>query len=236
MGFGILFLGYLISINTLAYPGFTKIFALLLMLLSMSKLGIYNRRLKSAYITLIPATVIGVLYFALEVAKMFSFIPEDAATLLFLLIPLAVTVCELIFLFYLLGGLADLAKETEVPFLLLGSLRNRTLTVIYYVLFILGQFDYSPALTKFLIYYNVALLFVGFFIFFLNAKLIYGFYMWICLPGDENMNRKTSNIPFIDKLYERMDAAEERRLQRRQNSDAAYRQEKQARKENKKKK
>ncbi len=236
MGFGILFLGYLISFNTVAYPGFTKVFSFLLMLLAMSKLGIYNRHLRGAYRALIPTTVFGAVYFFLEAARMFSFLSEENALLLFRLVPLAVAIGELVFLTYLLGGLAELAKETEVPFLQLGALRNRILTLIYYFLFILGQFDYSPALTRFLVYYNVALLFVGFFIFFLNAKLIFGFYMWICLPGDENMSRKTSKIPFIDKLYEKMDAAEERRLMRRQNADAAYRKDKQKSKENKKKK
>ncbi len=236
MGFGILFIGYLISFNTVAYPGFTKIFSFLVMLLAMSRLGVYNHRLKGAYRALIPTSVLGAIYFFLEVARMFSFLPEESETLLFRLVPLAVAIGEAVFFAYLLGGLAELAKETEVPFLQLGALRNRLFTLIYYFLFILGQFDYSPALTRFLIYYNVALLFVGFFILFLNAKLIYGFYMWICLPGDENMERKTSSIPFIDKLYEKMDAAEERRLMRRQNAGAAYRKEKQQRKERKKKK
>lgn len=236
MGFGILFLGYLISLNTVAYPGFTKIFSFLLMLLAMSKLGVYNRRLKGAYTALIPASLLGALYFFLEIARMFSLLSQEGITLLFRLVPLAVAICEAVFLFYLLGGLADLAKETEVPFLQLGALRNRILSLVYYFLFIIGQFDYSQALTRFLVYYNVALLFVWFFLFFLNAKLIYGFYMWICLPGDESMSRKTSRIPFVDKLYERMDEAEERRLQRRQNADAAYRREKQKKKEHKKKK
>ena len=236
MGFGILFIGYLIGFNTVAYPGFTKIFSYLLMLLAMTKLARYNRGLRQAYYALIPATVIGGLYFLLQVVSMFSLIPAREELLLFRLVPLAAALFELLFLFRLLRGLADLAEETEVPVLRLAALRNRTLSVIYYVLYIVGQLDYSEAATKFLIYYNLALLLVGFFIMFLNAKLIFGFYMWICLPGDENMDRKRSGIPFLDRLYEKMDAMEERRLKRRQEADRAYHEEKKKKKEKRKKK
>jgi hypothetical protein len=235
MGFGILFCGYLIAFNTVAYPGFTKIFSCLLMLLAMTKLGQYNRALKSAYYALIPTSVIAGLYFLLQVASMFSLIPETEEILLFRLIPLAVALFEAFFLFRLMRGLADIAKETEVPVLELAALRNRTLTTIYYGLYVLGQLDYGAEMTKFLIYYNVALLFVGFFIMFLNAKLFFGFYMWICLPEDVNMERKHSRIPFLDRLYEKMDEMEEKRLKRRQESDRAYREQKTEKKRRRKK-
>ena len=235
MGFGILFCGYLIGFNTVAYPGFTKIFSYLLMLLAMTKLGQYNRALKGAYYALIPTSIVGGLYFLLQVTSMFSVIPEAEEILLFRLIPLAAALFEAFFLFRLMRGLADLAKETEVPVLELAALRNRTLTLIYYGLYVLGQLDYSAEMTKFLVYYNVALLFVGFFIMFLNAKLLFGFYMWICLPEDVNMERKHSRIPFLDRLYEKMDAMEEKRLKRRQETDRAYR-EQQAEKKRRRKK
>ncbi len=235
MGFGILFSGYLIGFNTVAYPGFTKIFSYLLMLLAMTKLGQYNRGLKGAYYALIPTSLVGGLYFFLQVASMFSLLPTTEEILLFRLIPLAAALLEALFLFRLLRGLADIAKETEVPMLELASLRNRTLTLIYYVLYVFGQLDYGEGMTEFLVYYNVALLFVGFFIMFLNAKLFFGFYMWICLPGDEDMERKRSRIPFVDRLYEKMDAMEERRLKRRQEADRAYREQKAEKKKRRKK-
>ena len=235
MGFGILFCGYLVGFNTVAYPGFTKIFSYLLMLLAMTKLGRYNHGLKGAYYALIPTSVVGGLYFLLQVASMFSLIPETEEILLFRLIPLAAAIFEAFFLFRLMRGLADLAKETEVPMLELAALRNRTLSLIYYGLYVLGQLDYGAELTKFLIYYNVALLFIGFFIMFLNAKLIFGFYMWICLPEDVNMERKHSRIPFLDRLYEKMDEMEERRLARRREADRAYREQKTEKKKRRKK-
>ena len=236
MGFGILFFGYLISFNTIAYPGFTKIIAYLVMLLAMTRLGQYNRDLKAAYYTLIPGAAIGALYFLAEIASMFSLLPEKEMTLLFRLIPLAIAILELLFLFRLLRGLQALAKETEVPMLEVASFRNRLFIVGYHLLYILGQLDYGEQMAYFLACYNLAILLVGFVVMFLNAKLFYNFYMWICLPGDEDMKRKTSKNRLLDKLYEKMDEMEERKLKRRQEQDLLRRSEKEAkRKEHKRK-
>lgn len=236
MGFGILFFGYLISFNTIAYPGFTKIIAYLVMLLAMTKLGQYNRDLRAAFQTLIPTAVAGALYFLAEVASMFSLLPEKEMTLIFRLIPLAIAILELCFLFRLLRGLQALGKETEVPMLEVASFRNRLFVIGYYFFYILGQLDYGDKMAHFLVYYNLAILLVGFVVMFLNAKLFYNFYMWICLPGDEDMKRKTSKNRLLDKLYEKMDRMEEERLRRRQEQKLLYRSEKEAKRKDTKKK
>lgn len=236
MGFGILFFGYLVSFNTIAYPGFTKIIAYLVMLLAMTRLGQYHRDLKAAYYTLIPGAIIGALYFLTEIASMFSLLPEKELTLLFRLIPFAVAILEAVFLFYLLRGLQALAKETEVPMLEVASFRNRLFVLGYYLLYILGQLDYGEKLTYFLACYNLAILLVGFVVMILNAKLFYGFYMWICLPGDVDMKRKTSKIRLLDKLYEKMDAMEERKLERKRERDLLHRSEMEAKRKERKRK
>ena len=236
MGFGILFFGYLISINTIAYPGFTKIIAYLVMLLAMTRLGQYNRDLKAAYYTLIPTAVIGALYFLAEIAAMFSLLPEKELTLLFRLVPLAIAIFELVFLFRLLRGLQALAKETEVPMLEVSAFRDRLFVLGYYFLYILGQLDYGEKMAYVLACYNLAILLVGFVVMFLNAKLFYNFYMWICLPGDEDMKRKTSKNRLLDKLYEKMDQMEEKRLKRRQEQDLLYRSGKEAKRKERRKK
>lgn len=236
MGFGILFVGYLIGINTIAYPGFTKIIAYLVMLLAMTRLGQYNRDLKTAYYTLIPTAIVGGLYFLAEIAAMFSLIPEKEMTLLFRLIPLAAAVLELLFLFRLLRGLQALAKETEVPMLEVAAFRNRLFVIGYYILYIFGQLDYGEKMAYFLACYNLAILLVGFVVMFLNAKLFYNFYMWICLPGDEDMKRRTSKNRLLDKLYEKMDEMEERKLKRRQEQELQRQSEKEAKRKERTKK
>ena len=179
MGFGILFFGYLISFNTLAYPGFTRIFAYLVMLLAMTKLAQYNRHLRSAFGMLVPAAIFGFFYFLTQGAAFFSLLSIENEELLFRLSELGCYIFEFLFLYLLLRGLQDLAVETEVPMLVVRSFRNRIFTSVYYVLLILGQFNYGESTAQFLIRYNIIVMLIGFVILFLNAKLFYSYYMWI---------------------------------------------------------
>ncbi len=236
MGFGILFIGYLIGANTLVYPGFTKIFAYLAMLLAMTKLAPYNRPLRSAFCTLIPTAAVGLGYLLLELASLFSLLGEEARSLLFRLVPLASYAFELVFLFLLLRGLQALAKETEVKKLEVEAFRNRIFTTVYYALLIAGQFNYGESSAKFLIRYNIVVLLIGLVIAALNAKLIFSYYMWICLPEDADMGRRTSSIPFLDRWYKHADEREERRLAARLAADAEYRKEKAQKKKERRRK
>ena len=236
MGFGLLFIGYLISINTIAYPGFTKIFAYLVMLLAMVRLGQYNRHLRAAYISLIPTAAIGALYLFLEAASVFTLLPADIELLLFRIIPLAAACFELVFLFWLLKGLFALAVETDVKILEIAAFRNRIFTTVYYLLYIIGQLDYGTGATRFLIYYNLALLLVGLVIMLMNAKLFYNFYMWICLPEDIEMEKKSTSPPLLGKIRRKMDDAMDKQLDLRIESDREYRARKQQRKDTRKRK
>ena len=236
MGFGLLFFGYLLSFNTISYPGFTKIFSYLVMLLAMVRLSQYNRHLKAAYHALIPTAVVGALYLMIEAASAFSLLAKDVELLLFRIIPLGIAVFELVFLFYLLRGLSALAVETEVKILEISALRNRLFTTVYYFLYIIGQLDYGAEATRFLIYYNLAILLVGFVIMLMNAKLFYNFYMWICLPEDVEMEKKPSSHSLFGKLGRRIDDAADKQMERRIARDKEYRKQKQQRKDIRKRK
>ena len=236
MGFGLLFLGYLIGLNTVAFPGFTKIFSYLVMLLAMVKLGQYNRHLKAAYHALFPTALVGALYLFLEAASVFSLLSADAETLLFRIIPLFAAVFEMVFLFHLFKGLYDLAVETEVKILEIASFRNRLFTIGYYLLYIVGQLDYGTGATRFLVYYNLAILLVGFVIMLMNAKLFYNFYMWICLPEDLDMEKKQSSPSLFGKLGQRINEATDKQIEQRIAGDREYRKEKQERKDARKRK
>ncbi len=233
MGFGYLFVGYLFSFNTVAYPGFTKLISFLVMLLGVSRMAGYDKQLLRAYHALVATTFVGFLHFVLEAIALFSLLPATVETWLFHIIPLAEAISELFFLFFLLKGLQAIAKETEVPHLEATAFRNRIFTVVYYLLYAAGQLSFKT--TPFLVYYNVALLFIGLVVTFLNAKLFYGYYMWICLPEDVEIKRKSSSIPWLEKLYRWLDERDEKSLKRRQEADAAYRKEKEDHAKRKKK-
>ncbi len=213
MGFGTLFLGYLISLNTLAYAGFTKIFAYLVMLLALSKLAVYNRPFKRAYYSLFPLLLIGLCFLGLEVAGMFSLLMEQELSLFRQLCSMAYNLFEMVFSWFLLRGIQDIAHETNVYVLEVRAFRNRLFTTLYYLLFLVGQLAWQSV--TFAAAFNLVLLVLFVVIAILNAKLIYNTYMWICLEGDEDMPRRDSGIKFIDKLYRKLDEKEEAMLRQK---------------------
>ncbi|MBQ2718490.1 MAG: hypothetical protein IJF73_00295 [Clostridia bacterium] len=210
MGFGILVFGYLINLNTLVYPGFTKILGYLVMLLATTRLAVYNRPLRSAHHLLIPTAVLGGGYLLLEMARLFSLLPKNEEELLFRLIPLALYALELVFFYLLFRGLQALAAETEVRLLEVQAFRNRIFTTVYYVLFLAGQFNYGESSAVFLVRYNIVVLLLGIVIGFLNLKMIYNFYMWICLPEDLSMETGGLSIPGLRRLNAKFDELQEK--------------------------
>ena len=58
MGFGYLFLGYVISLNFLVYSALTMPIAVVLMLRGMLSLSRFNRPLKEAYLLLWPTLLL----------------------------------------------------------------------------------------------------------------------------------------------------------------------------------
>ena len=236
MGFGLLFFGYLLCINNIAYPGFTKIFAYLVMLLAMVRLCQYNRYLRAAYHALFPTAILGGVYLFIEAASAFSLFSEDLEILLFRVVPLGLAVLEAVFLFHLLKGLFALAEETDVVILKIASFRNRLFTCAYYFLHIIGQLDYGTGATRFLVYYNLVIMLVGFVVMLMNAKLFYNFYMWICLPEDVEMEKKPSKPSLLGRLQRRLDDATDKQLEDRIATDKEYREQQQKRKDERKRK
>lgn len=241
MGFGTLFIGYLISINTIAAPGFTKILAYLVMLMATVRLSPFNRHLKKAHNVLLPTVFVGVGYLFVEAGALFSLFPTDLEESLILFSSLLTAVFELVFLIHLLRGLQELAVETDVKILEIAAFRNRIFTFCYYTLYLidaafaLSTTEYSAGLVRFLGYYAFAVLLIGFVVMLMNAKLFYNFYMWICLPEDIAMERKPSRFALINKIRTYFDGVEERQLERRRERDAAYQKSKKRKEKTKKK-
>lgn len=237
MGFGILFIGYLLLFNTVARAGLTKFFSYLVILYALTKLGRYNRDLKRAFKSSVTLAVFGLGYFLCEALSMFDMLSPATETSLFRFLPFLAALLELILHFFLLRGLQAMAKETAVPMLEVKAFRNRIYSTVYYVLYLIARLEVYPESAQPVLFYaSLILLLVGIIVMFLNAKLIFGFYMWICLPEDLEMQRKSTNIPVLDRMGRWLDDMEERRLQKRRETDAAYQDEKRLKKEAKKKK
>ena len=235
MGFGTLFLGYLFCTIAFSFPGYIKIFSYLILLLALLKLRRYNRHFSSAWFAALPLCLSGLLYLAVEVCSSLHLLDAGQIELFVQIASVLCNALELACFFPLLSGLQSLAKETDVYVLEVRSFRNRIFTTLYYLLFIAGQFNYPPEYRVFLIRYNIVILVFGLAVAFLNLKLFYNFYMWICLPEDAEMERKESRFTWVNTLRRKIDEWQEGSLKRRAERDAAYREEKAKKKKRKKK-
>ncbi len=210
MGFGYLFLGYVVSLNFLVYSALTMPIAVVLMLRGMLSLSRFNRPLKEAYLLLWPTLLLSLCSFVLELLRMLSLLRQvqfDAInTPLSIMMPVAL----LLFTWRLLCGICALAKETGLPKLVYRARRNLVFSAIAYLAYIFFSLpigaDWFIAAT---VHAFVPVLLCRLIATVLNAMLIYSCYMWICMPEDLDMKRKKTGIGFLDELNEKMDKREE---------------------------
>ena len=98
--------------------------------------------------------------------------------------------------YYLLFGIRALAQEVELPKIARKVKRNCILTILYYVLTLIGIMTGYAGLTErfpYLMYLNPLLALFGVLWIVLNTIQIYSCYMWICLPGQEDI---TESLPW----------------------------------------
>ncbi|MBQ8351784.1 MAG: hypothetical protein IJY20_07065 [Clostridia bacterium] len=210
MGFGYLFLGYLVSLNFLVYSPLTTPIAVVLMLRGMLSLSRFNRPLKEAYIILWPTLVVSLAAFFLELARMLSLISQARFAAINAWLSVMMPLAMLLFTWRMLCGIASLAKETELPKLVYRARRNLIFTAIAYLAYLFFSLpfeaDWYAAAT---VHAFVPILLCRLAAMILNAMLIYACYMWICMPEDLEMERKKTGIAFLDELNEKMDKREE---------------------------
>ncbi|MBP3437301.1 MAG: hypothetical protein J6K61_05295 [Clostridia bacterium] len=224
MGFGFLFVGYLLTFN-IAYSSYTDIFAFLLMLLGLSTLSRYAKSFRSALFAGIPTAALSLVLFGERIGVLLGFWAESAAFLSYT--GIVASLCKVVFLCFVLQGVAEIAEETDIPVLRLRALRNRIFTLLFLAFDFLLESGVFERLSVFLALLTVIYLLYGLVYTFLNAKLFFECYIWICLEGDEEMSRAPSRFAFINKLRAWEDKQDEKTLARKQ--EAAR--ERQARKE-----
>lgn len=210
MGFGYLFLGYLISLNFFVYHQLTTPIAVVLMLRGMLSLRRFNRPLQEAYIILWPTLAVSLAAFFLELLRMLSLISSARQAQIEPLLSFAMPLALLLFHWRMLCGIAELCRETELPKLLYRARRNLLLTAVAYAAFLFFSLpisaDWYAAAT---LHAFLPVLLCRLVAMVLNATLIYACYMWICMPEDLEMQRKKTGIAFLDELNEKLDKREE---------------------------
>ncbi len=215
MGFGYLFAGYLFFFNFLPfYHIYTDIFGILLMMLGLSTLKQYANGFKNAFFAAFPLTVIALTSFVGRLGgllSLFSF-PNELTIVLATL----THITKGIFLWFTLSGIAEISTETSIPVLKLKALRNRIFTLVFYVCGTMLETNLFTHISVFLRYFTLFYMLFGLIYTFLNTKIFFESYIWICLEGEESMERKESRFGFINKLNEVSDRIEQKTLQRKE--------------------
>ena len=222
MGFGFLFLGY--ALNLSMFKGFTDVIGFLLMLYALVMLARFNSGFRRAMYLCIPACVLSGVFFVYELGSLIGFfaISSDTHALVNSYYSLSSGVLQLFFASFLLFGIQQIGKETGVPVIEMKAARNRFLSFIYYVLFIFTEMSYEVGSTigKIAAYAFFPVLIFGFIYHIMNLILIHNCYVWICLEGDEDMERKKSRFSFINKINEKQDELGERLIEQKRQQKA----------------
>ncbi len=206
MGFGLLVIGYFLLINVPFHGvdlppdflGYILIFA------ALTKLGKYEKKLDTAkYITL-PLMLFsgGKLFLSLLAALGYGTYDMILSVIGYIL-----AVILLVFYFFLLLGIRTLAKRVKLEKNARKSTRNLVIIVIFYVFTVYVNLCMHGVLPEISGVRPGAMLAIqqlfGYLIRFLNLIQFMSCYMWICLEGDEDMERKNALVSAIDKLLKR---------------------------------
>ncbi len=213
MGFGFLFVGYLLTFNFVGYNAYSDVFATALMLLGLSTLSAYGKSFRRAFFTGLPLLAIHIATFALAILGLLDLVTPTAALSLWLSV--MGLLLRGLFIGLTLKGVADISRETDIPVLRLRALRNLILYLPFVVLGVLLETNAFASLTGFLRVLLMFYMLYGLLVTFLNAKTFYEAYIWICLEGEESMERKSSRFGLINRLNALSDKMDERTLARR---------------------
>ena len=182
MGLGLLFFGYLFCLNL--FNVFFLPFAAGIMFFALKKLSFINTSLSRAKFFLLPLFALGLLGIVPAITQAAGVSIKGYDQMLSILSCLA-HIAMPAFLLVLFRGLRELSDEVKLPKLSAKAVRNQLFCLFYYVPALLLEL---PLWETNLFLQTAALftLLLGLVVFFLNAKTLYGYYRFVCMPGDEN--------------------------------------------------
>lgn len=204
MGFGLLFIGYLLLFPITFGFFYTLPAAAVFLCLAGYRLARVNRPFGQSFFI---ALFVGCCGTAATILRLLPAIADiapyaEAATLL------------ITFLWHLaaLTGLAWVTRETGLTRLYAAAVRDRVFACIYFpIVCILTAMDGAPIQSeaaRFLVGANYVAVGLGLVVFLLDAILIFRAYAGICMPEDLDMPRKPSRFSFINEARARSDARE----------------------------
>ena len=239
MGFGLLFIGYFMTVLNIPMLGMfgtlIRACGCAITLCALLKLKKYCRAFD---ISVIGAVLMLIMSAVLLFVNVDGFLYDNLFTQSRIVTDFGKTVIgyveqgvSFVFISLLLWGIFNIARETEAKKVLVGVIRNYIFTCAYYLIYVLSFLPFSGirtakeefAVIAWILYFVC----IGF-----NLFLIFSAYIYICDEDDVEMDKRNINIPVLNSF---MDAFE-KKAQKAKEEDRRYKQEKQAKRKEKRKK
>ncbi len=201
MGFGILFIGYFLTLN-FAYPAYTDAISAILMLYGLYKMSGINKNMRLASYGALAFSAFGVIELIVAVSELFGILSlSNSANSVLSAIRYAIL---LILSVYMLFAIRDIASEIKLYVLEEKCKRAFILTCpIYSISIILETLGMIPFFNaKIMIYISILLVAAMIALQVLTLSVIYTAYMRICMPGEEENEsvKKPSRFSFVNEF------------------------------------
>ena len=185
-------MGFLLSMSN--YPGYTDCVAFFIIFYTMLRLGEYSKMFRAAKLIAFVIFVCGMVGMMLSMGELIGFV-DDSNTL----IPLYENVSEvlkILFGVFMLFGIIDISKQTELDSNVTLGVRCLIILALYLMLYAVSFFFpiFLPWRMLMRVIYMLS-----------SGYLIFCSYRWICLEGEEDMSSYTSRFEFVNRLRRRLD-------------------------------
>lgn len=206
MGYGLVLLGYSITffVSLSLYGWVMRLLGFAVMAYGFIKLKDYFPSYKLSVFTLLALFLVGLCEAGCEIALIFGGLPESVdpiRTVIYYIRDGLVLVFHICFLAstYIAFGVVGL-KEKQA-----SAVTDICAVIVGYIFYILSALGIVEA--------NVAI-FVQMIWMIMVFVLLFGCYMRICPEGDEDMPRRESKIPFINKFAEALEKRENEAIEK----------------------
>lgn len=192
MGFGILLMGFLLSMSN--YPGYTDCAAFLIVFYAMLKLGEYNRFFVAAKLVAFVICVCGMAGAMLSMGELIGFVDETDS--LIDLYDNTSEILKVVFGAFMLLGIIRISRETKL---------DSNVKLGAWCLCILGLYAVLYAASFISLIFMPWRMLMRVIYMLVCAYLIFCCYRWICLEGEEQMSPYTSRFEIVNRLRRRLD-------------------------------
>ncbi len=206
MGFGLLFIGYLLAFFlALTKFGFAiRLLGYAIIAWSLIKLRDYEPKFTYPQGLSFLLVIIGVFNFLLEGAAELAIALPEWMSASDSVVDWAEFIVDIALNITLLWVIAEFAHRLDLRKQRVAALRNMIFVGAYFILYFLGSGPMAGN-ERFQSVFALPMLIIQLFWIFLNLALIFSCYMYICPEGDEDMPRRRSRFKFINKIKEESD-------------------------------